>query len=114
MYTHAENIETGELHSGYVASYITKYIVKLDTSTKGEFGRVRHIQVSQNWIEQKFEGSGNYQFKHGIYYDDVAEALGFEYVDETNGHAVTLDDFDDTYVYPSDFDHRITNEFDKV
>lgn len=113
MYTHADNIVQNELHSGYVASYITKYIVKLDTSTKSELGRIRHIQTSQNWIVRKYEKLGQFAFKQGIYYDDIIQALGYEYIDVQNKHAVTLDDFDLTYIYPPDFDHRHNQKVDK-
>lgn len=67
MYTHAENIALNELHSGYVASYITKYIVKLSPELKQEFGRVRHIQTSQNWIVREFTSEDSWQLTHGIY-----------------------------------------------
>jgi len=112
MYTHAANIETGTFHSGYVASYITKYIVKLSEETKMEFGRVRHIQTSQNWIVKDFSSVDSWQVTHGIYYDDVIGALDdkYEFIDVRNEHVVKLDDYVDTYIYPPDFDHRLNSE----
>jgi len=111
-YTHAANIETVEVHAGYVASYITKYIVKLSPELKQEFGRVRHIQTSQNWIVKDFSSVDSWQVTHGIYHDDVIGALvdKYEFIDVRNGHVVKLDDYADTYIYPPDFDHRLNSE----
>lgn len=108
IYTHAENIVLETLHSGYVASYITKYVVKLTPELKQEFGRVRHIQTSQNWTVKEFEKSESWQLTHGIYYDDILGALddGYELLDLNTGSIVELDHFIDTYIYPPEFDHR--------
>lgn len=108
MYTHAENVVLGEFHSGYVASYVTKYIVKLDASTKSELGRVRHIQTSQNWIIKEFERSETWQLTHGIYYDDIKGAFDddYELLDMNLNIIVDEDNFTDTYIYPPEFDHR--------
>lgn len=108
MYTHAANIESGELHSGYVASYITKYIVKLTPEIKSEFGRVRHIQTSQNWIVKEFGSDESWSVKSGIYWDDVLQAENerVELVDLQSRYKVTFEDFEETYIYPPDFDHR--------
>jgi len=108
-YTHAANIETGELHSGYVASYITKYIVKLSPQLKQEFGRVRHIQTSQNWIVKEFTSEDSWQVTHGIYYDDVIGALEdkYQFLDITNARVVTLDDYENNYIYPPEYNHLL-------
>lgn len=107
-YTHAANIaDEFREHSGYIASYITKYIVKLTQDTKKDFGRVRHIQVSQNWTKKETEVSGEWQSKSGIYYEDIVDLdEGNSYYDLNTNHTVSLDDFSDTYVYPPEFDHR--------
>lgn len=107
MYTHAENIALNELHSGYVASYITKYIVKLSPELKQEFGRVRHIQTSQNWIVREFTSEDSWQLTHGIYYDDVIGALDdkYEFIDVKTEHVVTLDDYENNYIYPPEYNH---------
>jgi len=111
-YTHAANIETGELHSGYVASYITKYIVKLTPEIKSEFGRVRHIQTSQNWIVKEFKTEDSWQLSHGIYYDDIIGAMDDKYalLDVQKDHIVTLDDLETSYIYPPEYNHL----FDKA
>lgn len=105
MYTHAADILDNAGHSGFVASYITKYIVKLDAETKAAFGCIRHINVSQNWITKKSdEPLEKWLFKFGVYYEDVLSALGeYAYVDLNTGHIVTIDDFENSYIYPSDF-----------
>jgi len=107
MYTHAENITLNELHSGYVASYITKYIVKLTPEIKSEFGRVRHIQTSQNWIVKEFTSEDSWQLSHGIYYDDIIGAMDdkYELIDVQNDHVVTLDDLETSYIYPPEYSH---------
>lgn len=107
FYTHAANIEAAlSSHSGYVASYITKYIVKLDTDTKADFGRIRHIQTSQNWLLKPVieDNCERWLFKFGIYYPDVAEAHGkYKWVDIQTGHTIDFEDFDETYIYPPEF-----------
>lgn len=105
FYTHASDIVENSNHSGYIAAYITKYIVKLDNQTKAEFGRIRHINVSRNWIAKKSEEPlEKWMFKFGIYYDDVLSALGkYAFVDINTGHVVSIDDFEDNYIYPPDF-----------
>lgn len=110
-YTHAANIPTEfSQHAGFIASYITKYIVKLDTVTKNELGRVRHIQVSQNWIEKEVVVSGAWAFKSGVYLDDIVELdEGNYYKDINTQHIITIEDFKDTYIYPPEFDHRNRN-----
>ena len=107
FYTHASNVETAfSAHSGFVASYITKYIVKLDTDTKNDFGRIRHIQVSQNWIIKPVIENNNerWLFKFGVYYDDVASAHGkYKWYDLQTKHIIDFEDFDETYIYPPEF-----------
>lgn len=112
MYTHADNVEACyEANAGYVAAYITKYIVKLDVATKNELGRVRHIQVSQGWLRKEIDSSvENWRFAWGVYYEDILKAMAsHKYVDSLDGHVVTIDDFEDTYIYPPEFDFRNGN-----
>jgi len=124
MYTHAENVSRqdfkleeveGEitpetkkkLQAGYAASYITKYIVKLDTQTKLELKNVRHIQTSQGWLKApEFAVSSEFELKHGIYYDDITHSKEHGYRFDMNGYKVDYEDFDETYIFPEDFDHR--------
>lgn len=104
MYTHAEDAGQESFHSGFIASYITKYIVKLDETTKAEFGRVRHIQTSQNWTRVNMEGQGTWEFKFGLYYPDIADVVGqYEFVNAATGEKVSIDDFENNYIYPPDF-----------
>lgn len=106
MYTHAANVEAiFQNHGGFVASYVTKYIVKISVDDWQQLKRVRHIQVSQGWTRKKADiPPSDWQFKFGVYYPDVVEAMGsYALVDSGNGHMVTVDDFEDTYIYPPDF-----------
>jgi hypothetical protein len=133
MYTHAENfaskfndiaqikhkvsgkskadveqteLEIKAMQAGLVASYITKYVTKIEPEFKTEIGRVRHIQTSQKWLRpEKLEDAEKWIFKHGIYYDDVVAAIRTNqaYSDGSAQHIVTLDDFINTYIYPSEF-----------
>lgn len=122
MMTHADDIKqplneaTKEhVHAGFVASYITKYIVKLEMDTKQEFGRVRHIQTSQGWLKKpEFEKSEDFEFKFGIYYDDIIHAHQNEYRFVDGEYIVDYEDFEDTYIYPASHDHRFENEKSEV
>lgn len=115
MITHAEDIKKPEfdgeikpVHAGYVASYITKYVVKLDAQTKNEFGRIRHIQTSQKWLKKpEFASDGSFEFKYGLYYDDMIHAHENGYRFELNGYIPDYEDYENTYIFPSDFDHRV-------
>lgn len=133
MYTHAENfadkfanierikgeiakkeeidhtvteLEIKAMQAGLVASYITKYVTKLEPEFKAEIGRIRHIQTSSKWIRpEKEDNPEKWEFKLGIYYKDVDRAFdnGQRYVQVDNKYIVTHDDFINTYIYPSDF-----------
>jgi len=121
MYTHAENVPEIKLHnvdnalditandviamkSGFVASYITKYIVKLDVQTKGEFGRIRHIQTSQGWLKApEYQKTGEFEFKFGLYIEDIIHSHDNEYRFELNGYKPDYEDFEESYIFPEDF-----------
>lgn len=106
-YTHAGNIDLDENHhAGYVASYITKYIVKLTPAAIAELGRVRHIQKSQNWPKKALAGDDlDWLLKSGYYYEDFYVDITTQTVvrDIQTGHVITSDDFLDDAVYPTDF-----------
>jgi hypothetical protein len=121
MYTHAENVpieaptmvkpdvevsdnDKKAMRAGFVSSYITKYIVKLDVQTKSEFGRIRHIQTSQGWLKSpEFEPTGEFKLKAGIYYDDIIHSHEHGYRFDHSGYKVDFEDFEETYIYPKDF-----------
>lgn len=104
-YTHADDIE--ELHhGGYVASYVTKYIVKLSPEQHSEIGRIRHIQTSQGWGKLVNETDYTWELKTGVYVNDLMDAIdhGKSIVDINTGEKLTYDNFIDTYIYPPEFD----------
>jgi len=109
-YTHADDIETS--HSGYIASYVTKYMTKLSDVAKGEYGRIRHIQVSKGWTKWQRESDGmRWQRESGVFEQDVINAIGQDmcYVDAVTGEAITLDNFIEHIVYPPEFDASLRN-----
>lgn len=104
-YTHADDIETA--HSGYIASYVTKYMTKLSDVEKGEYGRIRRIQVSQGWAKWRKQDDGmQWQRETGVFEQDVIEAIGHDmrYVDISTGEYLTLDNFVNHIIYPPEFD----------
>jgi hypothetical protein len=104
-YTHADDIKIE--HSGYIASYVTKYMTKLSDVAKGEFGRIRRIQVSQGWAKWKRDDTGmTWQRETGIFEQDViaASELKLRYVDVATGENITTDNFIDHIVFPPEFD----------
>jgi hypothetical protein len=121
MYTHAENVpeiaiynadnaldlsenDVLAMRSGFVASYITKYIVKLEAQTKSEFGRIRHIQTSRGWLKApEYQSTGEFKFKFGLYVDDIIHAHENGYRFELNGYKPDYEDFEESYIYPADF-----------
>lgn len=105
-YTHADNIDAG-FHGGYVASYITKYIVKLSPQQHAEIGRIRHIQCSHGWAKLTQESEYKWEMKSGIYVNDVIEAFddNKRVIDIQTGENLTYDNFADTYIYPPEFDN---------
>lgn len=108
-YTHADDMKkSAEHHAGYVASYVTKYIVKMSPQFKEDLGRIRHIQTSQNWPKLPERGNMlDWELKTGYYIDDFVNdtASGVTVVDINTGVTVTSDNFLDTYIYPPDFAH---------
>jgi len=121
MYTHAENVPQNGIddvlvaqglsendqigmRSGFVASYITKYIVKLDVQTKSELGRIRHIQASKRWLKApEYQSTGEFKFKFGLYVEDIIHAHENGYRFEIDGYKPDYEDFDESYIFPSDF-----------
>lgn len=103
-YTHADDIKS-DMHGGYVASYITKYIVKLTPEQHKEIGRIRHIQTSQGWAKLNVETEYKWEVKTGIYVNDMIEAFeeNKSIMDINTGEKITWDDFTDNYVYPPEF-----------
>lgn len=105
-YTHADDIDASK-HGGYIASYVTKYIVKFSPEQKDEIGRVRHIQTSQGWAKLESEKKYKWVMKSGIYADDLAQAIEEkkDVIDIQTGEKITSDNFATTYIYPPEFDH---------
>lgn len=114
-YTHADNIAPDK-HGGYVSSYITKYITKLSIKSKGELGRVRHIQCSNTWSKLPKISEYKWSVATGIYQDDLQEAIdrGKDVIDINTGEKLTYDDFDGAYVYPLDFNVDDETYFSKI
>ena len=106
-YTHADDIPLTQ-HAGYIVSYISKYIVKIDASFKRELGRVRHIQASQGFGAIESLPELDWSMRSGIYLDDVIahENAGTLIKDINTGEIVTEYNFVTTYIYPQEFDHR--------
>jgi len=104
-YTHADDIERH--HSGYIASYVTKYMTKLSEFAKTEIGRVRRIQVSQGWAKwREFESALMWQVESGVFEQDIDIAMSqnMRYVDVQTGEALSYDNFIDHVIYPPEFD----------
>jgi len=107
-YTHAANIELDvNHHAGYVAAYVTKYIVKLSPQFRETLGRVRHIQTSQGWPKKQDENELEWMLKTGYYDADFANDMrdGIRVIDTQTGEIITSDNFIDNYVYPPEFSH---------
>lgn len=109
-YTHANNIPLDdEHHAGYVAAYVTKYIVKLSPTMKDDLGRIRHIQTSRHFPAlERPEAGLDWQMKSGYYDEDFFKDMkdGIKVLDFNTGEIISSDNFLGTYVYPPDFDHR--------
>lgn len=105
-YTHAANFE-GK-HAGYIAGYVTKYMTKLTPEFKSELGRVRHIQTSQGWLDYENENELSWELKAGYYENELLTDMEnkTKVLDVQTGEFITFDNFQDTYIYPSEFDHR--------
>jgi hypothetical protein len=103
-YTHADDIERN--HSGYIASYVTKYMTKLSDTAYGEFGRIRRIQVSQGWTKWKADNQKMWEVSSGVFEMDVLDAAsdGYRYVDIATGEVLSYDNFIEHVVYPIEFD----------
>jgi len=102
-YTHADDIERN--HSGYIASYVTKYMTKLSDVAKGEYGRIRRIQVSQGWAKWKVDKTGFWEVSGGVFEQDVLSAGldHYRYVDIETGEQLSYDNFIDHVIYPPEF-----------
>jgi len=103
-YTHADDIETH--HAGYIASYVTKYMTKLSDVGRGEFGRIRRIQVSMGWAKWKREGdTAHWELENGVFEQDIYSAMSakLRYVDIATGEQISLDNFIEHVVYPPEF-----------
>ena len=111
-YTHAANFD-GK-HAGYIAGYVTKYMTKLSVSMKDELGRIRHIQTSQGWRKFENESELDWTMKSGYYEDDLIEDMKskVKVLDIQTGQYITYDDFEYTYVYPIEFDHRYDSDME--
>jgi len=89
---------------GYIAGYVVKYMTKdLMTARKDEVGRLRRIQYSQGWTVFDPLPEYDWAMLSGVYDDDVIQ---YTYLDIQTGHVVTLDDFQDTFIYPREFDRK--------
>jgi len=108
-YTHADDIEVS--HSGFIASYVTKYMTKFADEQKGELGRIRHIQVSQGWLKVKDEGELQWQIKTAIFEVDYERAWreGKTITDIQTGERLTWDTFSEHVIYP----HEFQDEYDE-
>lgn len=105
-YTHAANFD-GQ-HAGYIAGYVTKYMTKLSPEFSAELGRVRHIQTSQVWSKNDEKNELAWDIKHGYYEKNMIDDINarMKVLDLQTGLYITFDEFEDTYVYPPEFDHR--------
>jgi hypothetical protein len=106
-YTHADDIEKD--HSGYIASYVTKYMTKLSDVAYAEFGRIRRIQVSQGWAKWKKDSVEMWQVTNGIFESDMWRAAesGYAFVDISTGEQLSYDNFIDHVIYPPEFDSQL-------
>ncbi len=105
-YTHADDISTTK-HAGFIASYVAKYITKMSVDFASEIGRVRRIQTSQNWAKLEKPKNGEWKLRPGFYEADIFAAIKKRkhVIDVSLGYEVTIDDFEETYIYPPKFAH---------
>lgn len=102
-YTHADNCDVGN-HGGYIASYVTKYIVKLSPSDKKELGRIRHIQCSQSWTKLEKETELFWELGYFVTKQDYEfyRENGHRVIDIQTGEILTNATFSQSVVYPSE------------
>lgn len=108
-YTHADDIEIS--HSGYIASYVTKYMTKFSDNQKRELGRIRHIQVSQGWLKFEDDKTLDWAMKSAIFINDYESAWrkGKSITDIQTGEKLSWDTFEEHIMYP----HEFAEQFDK-
>lgn len=110
-YTHAEDIAVEKSNAGYVASYVTKYMTKMSGKFKGELGRTRRIQTTQNWPKLP-QNTGLWTFAHFI---TQAEAIALNrddmrVLDVSTGEVITAQYWtEDKIFYPE----RVNEQYKK-
>lgn len=97
-YTHAANFD--EQHAGYIAGYVVKYMTKHEA--KSDFGRVRHIQTSQGWTNEKPQSEYDWKIWEAYTMTDwiIDEYHKRQVVNLSNKEIVTSDMFLDGKTYP--------------
>lgn len=102
-YTHADDIKVE--HSGYIASYVTKYMTKFFAGQKSEIGCIRHIQVSQGWMKMTEENLLDWHIKSAIFVSDYETAWksGKTITDIQTGERLSWDTFAEHIMYPHEF-----------
>lgn len=100
-YTHANNCPQNA-HGGFVASYITKYVTKLDNPHKRALGRIRMIQTSQGWTELKNEQQYEWELAYFLTIQDYTwyQVRGNKIIDINTGEIISKRHFQGTSVYP--------------
>lgn len=108
-YTHADDINVS--HSGYIASYVTKYMTKFFAGQKSELGRIRHIQVSQDWLKMPDESLLKWDMKSAIFISDYEAAWksGKTITDIQTGERLSWDTFADHIMYPHEFERQFND-----
>lgn len=98
-YTHAENMRSVAGASKYITKYMSKSLDVLPKNT-------RRIQTSQGFPKLVDESELVWKIKTGVYQEDVNQWIIFDKppIDVQTKHAITFDDFLDTYIYPPEFD----------
>lgn len=100
--THADNL-TGD-KTGVVVFYVLKYMTKMESADRESWGRVRRIQTSRGIKYMNLEKSEyEWTLKSGLYQHDI-DLGGNLYYLLNEGRFLSLDDFNDDYVYPPDND----------
>lgn len=102
-YTHADNCHY-MAHGGFVASYVTKYIVKLSPDAKNELGRIRHIQCSQGWTKLQNESELHWELGYFVTKQDYEwyKQNGNRVIDIQTGEILTNATFAQSVVYPNE------------
>jgi len=98
-YTHAANFDGH--HAGYIAGYVAKYMTK---QTPEDSRRVRMIQASQGWTNEKLASDYNWRvWNNYTVYDlklDLANCV--DVIDLSTGNQLSYDDFLQSDYYPPD------------